>query len=289
MDKELMPCPFCGSAPLVNIIEPHKHGFSGMPDHPGSCAIECGCGAGLIDDTQELVSNRWNTRSESSGEPAQLEKAPEPVYQTEVDNDTWMDIDKNEHDFLESRNTNVRVLFTSPPEVAELQKQVQVLQIELHSLQTIKDAQYSVLKENFDDACKMLKDAQADNERLHEFEAIWGDDDESRAKLHVTLLKHGYGKENALHLAGCTDYDSIKESNASLQAKIDALMLEFCPDRMAEAQKENWADHQKAVKDITPAEKHTAYADGYICLECGRWNPEEVKHFEGCRKAKDKS
>lgn len=30
----------------------------------------------------------------------------------------------------------------------------------------------------------------------------------------------------------------------SMQAKIDALMLEFCPDEMTAKQKDNWAKHQ---------------------------------------------
>lgn len=33
-----------------------------------------------------------------------------------------------------------------------------------------------------------------------------------------------------------------------LQAKVDALMLEYCPDEMTVAQKENWA-RQKVVAD----------------------------------------
>lgn len=32
------------------------------------------------------------------------------------------------------------------------------------------------------------------------------------------------------------------------QARIDALMLEFCPDEMTEEQLANWAAHQRAVK-----------------------------------------
>lgn len=31
------------------------------------------------------------------------------------------------------------------------------------------------------------------------------------------------------------------------QAKIDALMLEYCPDEMTPAQLQNWASHQKPV------------------------------------------
>lgn len=39
-----------------------------------------------------------------------------------------------------------------------------------------------------------------------------------------------------------------------LQANIDALMLEYCPDEMTEAQKANWARHQKPASDAQRAE-----------------------------------
>lgn len=64
--KQLKPCPFCGENPMIDDIEPHEHliVFDGekMPDHLGSTVIECGCGAGLIDDTRLKVIERWNTR-----------------------------------------------------------------------------------------------------------------------------------------------------------------------------------------------------------------------------------
>ncbi len=60
----LLPCPFCGSTPFVNVIEAHTHAFAPfMPDHPGSVCIECSCGAGLIDDDLDSVSARWNIRA----------------------------------------------------------------------------------------------------------------------------------------------------------------------------------------------------------------------------------
>lgn len=51
-------------------------------------------------------------------------------------------------------------------------------------------------------------------------------------------------------------YNALKEecdgrmkAIESLQAKIDELMLEYCPDDMTPVQLKNWADHQ------TPSEK----------------------------------
>lgn len=41
--------------------------------------------------------------------------------------------------------------------------------------------------------------------------------------------------------------DEAERLANDLQAKIDALMLEYCPDEMTEAQKERWARHQQPV------------------------------------------
>lgn len=68
-EMQLLPCPFCGATASGHAIEPHTHAlvFAGvkMPDHPGSYVIEgdCQCGSGLIGDTQEEVTARWNRRS----------------------------------------------------------------------------------------------------------------------------------------------------------------------------------------------------------------------------------
>lgn len=62
----LSPCPFCGRAPTINRIAPHAHSGLlkelGIPDHPGSVVIECVCGCGLVDATEEAVAERWNRR-----------------------------------------------------------------------------------------------------------------------------------------------------------------------------------------------------------------------------------
>jgi len=43
--------------------------------------------------------------------------------------------------------------------------------------------------------------------------------------------------------------EAVKEID-SLQAKIDSLMLEYCPDEMTEDQIANWGKHQRAVPNI---------------------------------------
>lgn len=64
----LLPCPFCGANASGHAIDAHEHSAPlkalGIPDHQGSYVIEgdCQCGSGLIGDTQEEVTARWNRR-----------------------------------------------------------------------------------------------------------------------------------------------------------------------------------------------------------------------------------
>jgi hypothetical protein len=44
-----------------------------------------------------------------------------------------------------------------------------------------------------------------------------------------------------------TQADYWKAKAESLQAKVDALMLEYCPEEMTPEQKANWAAHQVAA------------------------------------------
>ena len=39
------------------------------------------------------------------------------------------------------------------------------------------------------------------------------------------------------------------EVSASMQARIDELMLEYCPDEMTEHQKTTWAEHQRPINE----------------------------------------
>ncbi|HJV75401.1 MAG TPA: DUF551 domain-containing protein [Noviherbaspirillum sp.] len=66
-NTQLLPCPFCGGAPVLHHIEQHSHnlmlnGQPIMPDHPGSWTIEC-CDVGMIKDTRDQVVTAWNKRS----------------------------------------------------------------------------------------------------------------------------------------------------------------------------------------------------------------------------------
>ena len=44
-------------------------------------------------------------------------------------------------------------------------------------------------------------------------------------------------------------YREAKEMILALEAEIDALMLEYCPEEMSPEQMENWARHQKPVPE----------------------------------------
>lgn len=80
--ETLLPCPFCGNAPIINRIEQHTHSGLlkelGIPDHPGSVVIECMCGCGLLDATQEAVTARWNQRSGTDQDTTRLDWLADP-------------------------------------------------------------------------------------------------------------------------------------------------------------------------------------------------------------------
>lgn len=77
---------------------------------------------------------------------------------------------------------------------------------------------------------------------------------ESHQRLCAQCLRevnerHGAIPEGTV-LSVLKDNDALKKQNASLQAKLDRLMLEFCPDEMDPEQLKKWAQHQVAVTGL---------------------------------------
>jgi len=66
-------------------------------------------------------------------------------------------------------------------------------------------------------------------------------------------IKHHKGK--ALESDYVQELAALRAENASKQAKIDSLMLEFCPDEMTQEQLDNWAAHQIPCEAAIDAEK----------------------------------
>lgn len=66
-------------------------------------------------------------------------------------------------------------------------------------------------------------------------------------------MKHEQGDTICHENDGCPtegavlkrEWRAMRKEIAWLQAKIDALMLEHCPDEMTDEQRENWAKHQR--------------------------------------------
>jgi len=65
MEKELKPCPFCGSEAIIYTIPPHKHAIATfMPDYEGGAFVECtDCTCGITADTEQQAIEAWNRRA----------------------------------------------------------------------------------------------------------------------------------------------------------------------------------------------------------------------------------
>lgn len=108
------------------------------------------------------------------------------------------------------------------------------------------------IKYTHQDACQPLRERIAELEQeLSEVKQV-----EKRYELHnVKLIKENAHLKADLnnmtqsYLAGQLVRDQLKEQVQSQQAKIDALMLEYCPNDMTPEQLEDWGRNQKPVDD----------------------------------------
>ena len=86
-------------------------------------------------------------------------------------------------------------------------------------------------------------------------EQIEGWRDELLMGYTSETIVSAYGEERAeSHRQEINALCDMAAQVPALQARIDALMLEYCPDEMTEAQKANWAAHQKPYV-MSPAEE----------------------------------
>jgi hypothetical protein len=71
----------------------------------------------------------------------------------------------------------------------------------------------------------------------------------------MTLREYVESKLPSFHLAVKelnkleSDVKVLEAERDNLQATIDELMLEYCPDDMTDEQLENWGNHQESVEE----------------------------------------
>jgi hypothetical protein len=59
-----------------------------------------------------------------------------------------------------------------------------------------------------------------------------------------------------------SEVELLRDKCKWLQARLDALMLEYCPEEMSEEQKAEWARNQVAVPDTLPTVHSGVPSDG---------------------------
>lgn len=82
-------------------------------------------------------------------------------------------------------------------------------------------------------ACAAMADLREENERLRTTNKNARDAIQAGITINVELQ---------------AEVERLCAQVAALQARVDALMLEFCPDEMTEEQKETWARHQRPAR-----------------------------------------
>lgn len=165
------------------------------------------------------------------------------------------------------------------------------------------------------EAADGIQSLRADNERLttdnsdlrHDLERYQTRDVERLAEIERlrALLKaadalRGEGYEPRPGIAKVQAYDAaraavddkepsaeterLRADAARLQSGIDRLMLEFCPDEMTPAQRNEWAAHQIAMQEPQGIAFIRKYGDppacphGVMAGNCPECNPQEPPH-----------
>lgn len=106
----------------------------------------------------------------------------------------------------------------------------------------------------------------------------------------LTPLQNNGLVSNELYVEMQTNHikyaNELKTQLAYKQAQVDALMLEYCPDKMTTKQIKDWGESQKPIKEDTPEfiPTHRHYKGGlYKVLHTGKMehNLEEVVIYTG--------
>lgn len=82
--------------------------------------------------------------------------------------------------------------------------------------------------------------------------------DSLRHDPEVAALRAAYNEAIALKGKAFAEVDALRAEVEAKQARIDALMFEYCPDEMTPEQIEEWARHQKRVPESEEAELRAA-------------------------------
>ena len=95
--------------------------------------------------------------------------------------------------------------------------------------------------------------------------------DKARAKIVEYLNKYNNENKDLIRLIGAWRRIAVRAGNEveAQQAKIDSLMLEYCPNEMTQDQIDNWEKHQVVAELQLPKEP---------CKNCDECKP--VVHLE---------
>ena len=107
-----------------------------------------------------------------------------------------------------------------------------------NSLVWLKRDGFLTSAKNALDAVSEINELRAENARLAaEVERLTKERDDDRRR------EYGYSQQTV---------DALQSTIATLQARIDELMLEYCPDEMTPDQLAEWERHQIPAPEVKP-------------------------------------